>query len=50
MDFENSIKGSLMAYPGRWVDLALWLHAVFLRIGLKTSARFQVWSRVSSRR
>jgi hypothetical protein len=32
MDFEHSIKGSLMAYPGRWVDLALWLHAVFLRI------------------
>ena len=50
MDLTTNAIGFLMAHPGRWVDLALWLHAVFLRIGLRTSARFQVWSRVSSRR
>ena len=37
--FRRNHKGFLMAYAGRWVDLALWLHDVFVTFGLKTSAR-----------
>jgi hypothetical protein len=39
-DFDEWHQVALMAYPGSWVGLSLWLHAKLARIVTKTSARF----------
>jgi hypothetical protein len=48
IDFVGNRKGFLMAYPGTRASLSLGSDDELVKIGTRTSARFQVWRRATS--